>query len=102
MPVEQLNEQMSENDPGAQAAPRTEPITLALADEDQARADFYALLARLLLAAPDAALLAALAQAEPISASGEFALEDAWLALTQASSVVDAPAVADEFSSLFE
>ena len=50
-----------------------------LADEDQARADFYALFARLLLAPPDAALLAALAGAEPIAAVGEFALEDAWL-----------------------
>ena len=72
-----------------------------LADEDQARADFYALFARLLLAPPDAALLAALAAADPIGAAGEFALEDAWLKLTQASSVVDAAAAADEFSGMF-
>lgn len=87
---------------GTQAVPEVAPISLALADEDQARADFYALLARLLLAPADAGLLAALASAEPISASGEFALEEAWLALTQAASVIDAPAVADEFSALFE
>ena len=74
---------------------------LPLAGEDQARADFYALTARLLLAPPDAGLLSALAQAEPVSASGEFALEDAWLKLTQAASVVDACAAADEFSLLF-
>lgn len=95
MSVEQLSEQMSQQNPEA-------PMTLALADEDQARADFYALLARLLLAPPDAALLTALGQAEPISATGEFALEDAWLALTQASSVMDAGFVAAEFSALFE
>jgi TorA maturation chaperone TorD len=72
-----------------------------LADEDQARADFYGLSAHLLLAPPDAGLLAALAAAEPIAAAGEFALEDAWLKLTQAASVVDAALVADEFSALF-
>lgn len=74
---------------------------LPLADEDQARADFYALFARLLLAPPDAALLSALATAEPIAAAGEFALEDAWLKLTQAATVVDAAAAADEFSAMF-
>jgi TorA maturation chaperone TorD len=98
MSVEQCEQMSQENS----AAPAFAPISLALADEDQARADFYALLARLLLAPPDAALLAALGQAEPISASGEFALEDAWLALTQASSVMDAGAVRAEFSALFE
>lgn len=76
-------------------------VTQPLADEDQARADFYALFARLLLAPPDAALLAALAAAEPIAAVGEFALEDAWLKLTQAATVVDAAAAADEFSAMF-
>jgi TorA maturation chaperone TorD len=76
-------------------------VAAPLAGEDQARADFYALLARLLLAPPDAGLLSALAQAEPVSAAGEFALEDAWLKLTQAASVVDASAASDEFSLLF-
>jgi hypothetical protein len=41
-------------------------IALPLSDEDQARADFYALIARLMLAPPNAGLLAALAAAEPI------------------------------------
>lgn len=81
--------------------PAQSSLAPPLAGEDQARADFYALLARLLLAPPDGGLLAALAQAEPVSANGEFALEDAWLKLTQAASVVDAGAVADEFSLLF-
>ena len=80
-------------------------VALPLSDEDQARADFYALIARLLLAPPDAALLAALAEAEPISADGldeaGRKLEDAWLKVTQAASVMDAAAVSDEFTDLF-
>jgi TorA maturation chaperone TorD len=72
-----------------------------LGGEDQARADFYALFAHLLLAPPNDALLAALAAAEPIAAAGEFALEDAWLKLAQAASVVDAGLVADEFAAMF-
>jgi len=80
---------------------QTAAIALPLHDEDQARADFYALFARLLLAPPDDALLQALAGADPIVAAGEFALEDAWLALTQAAGVVDAPAVRGEFDLLF-
>jgi TorA maturation chaperone TorD len=80
-------------------------IALPLSDEDQARADFYALIARLMLAPPNAGLLAALGAAEPIRADGLAdagrALEDAWLKLTQAASVMDAGAVAEEFSALF-
>jgi TorA maturation chaperone TorD len=76
-----------------------------LSDEDQARADFYALIARLLLAPPNAGLLKALADAEPSRADGlaeaGHALEDAWLKLTQAASVMDADAVAEEFAALF-
>ena len=77
------------------------PVPPPLAGEDQARADFYGLFAHLLLAAPDAALLAALAGADPIAAAGEFALEDAWLKLTQAAAAVDAAAAADEFAAMF-
>jgi TorA maturation chaperone TorD len=80
-------------------------IALPLSDEDQARADFYALIARLMLAPPNAALLTALAAAEPIAADGLAeagrALEDAWQRLTQAASVMDADAVAEEFAALF-
>jgi TorA maturation chaperone TorD len=76
-----------------------------LSDEDQARADFYALIARLMLAPPDGRLLAALAKAEPIVADGldeaGRPLQDAWLKLTQAASVMDADAVAEEFDALF-
>jgi TorA maturation chaperone TorD len=76
-----------------------------LSDEDQARADFYALIARLMLAPPNAALLTALGKAEPIAADGlaeaGHALEGAWQKLTQAASVMDADAVAEEFAALF-
>lgn len=77
------------------------PVTAPLHAEDQARADFYALFARLLLAPPDEALMRALAGAEPIVAEGEFGLEQAWLALTQAAAVVDADAAGEEFARLF-
>lgn len=81
------------------------PMQGPLSDEDQARADFYALIARLMLAPPNAGLLAALGKAEPIQADGMAeagrALEEAWLKLTQAASVMDAGAVADEFAALF-
>lgn len=70
--------------------------------EDQARADLYALLSRLLLAAPDAALLDALASSDPILAEGgDPALERAWEHLTMASGVMDAQLVHEEFGALF-
>jgi hypothetical protein len=49
------------------------PVTLhrPLAAEESARADFYALLSRLLQSAPDNALLGALAAAEPIPGDGD-------------------------------
>jgi TorA maturation chaperone TorD len=80
-------------------------MPLVLSDEDQARADFYALIARLMLAPPNAGLLKALGAAEPIRADGLAeagrTLEDAWLKLTQAASVMDADAVSEEFAALF-
>lgn len=73
-----------------------------LCGEDQARADLYALLARLFMAAPDAGLLGALANSAPIlSQGGEPALEQAWERITLASAVMDAQAVGDEFDALF-
>lgn len=93
-----------------QSAPTIQPaapdagraIPLPLAPEDQARADLYALAARLLLAPPDAALLADLAAADPILGSqDERPLEDAWEKLVLAAGVMDAEAVAEEFNALF-
>ncbi len=80
----------------------TVAVPLPLSGEDQARADLYALLSRLLLAAPDGALLDALAHADPIlSEGGDPALEQAWEALSLASGVMDPDAVAEEFDALF-
>jgi len=77
-------------------------MTAPLAGEDQARADLYALLASLLLRAPDAGLLDALAGADPIVSAGvDPALEQAWEALTLASGVMDPDAVSEEFDALF-
>jgi TorA maturation chaperone TorD len=73
----------------------------AAAPEDAARANFYALLARLCAAAPDQALLAALANAEPLPADGDPALARAWRNLVDASSVMDADAAAEEYEQLF-
>jgi len=79
-----------------------------IAPEDQARADIYALLARLYAAAPDAALLEAIAGAPPLAAapaveSTEAApcLPETWDALRAASAAMTADAAAEEYNDLF-
>ena len=80
-----------------------------LAPEDQARADFYALLARLFADAPDAGLLAAIAGAEPLAPARQpdlgsdagVGLPAAWDALRAASAAMDAGAASEEFQTLF-
>jgi TorA maturation chaperone TorD len=72
-----------------------------LPPEEAARADFYALLGRLLYAPPDGSLLAALAAADPIPSSGDGALARAWEGLSLASSAMDADAAAEEYEGLF-
>ena len=73
--------------------------------EDQARADLYALLARLYASAPDASLLAAIATAPPLAPessseeAGDFAAD--WDALRTASAQADPAAIAEEFQALF-
>lgn len=76
-------------------------IHRALAPEEAARADFYALLARLLHAAPDAALLESLGDAGSIAPGGDAALAKAWDDLVRASSVMDADAAREEYETLF-
>ncbi|MGZ5648880.1 MAG: TorD/DmsD family molecular chaperone [Usitatibacter sp.] len=76
-------------------------LTRALPAEEAARGDFYALLARLLSAPPDAALLASLAAAPAIPADGDAALASAWQDLVNASSAMDPDAAAEEFEALF-
>lgn len=69
--------------------------------EEQARADIYALLARLLYAAPDASLLASLAGAGPAAGHANHPLDRAWERLALASGVMDPAAVTEEFNALF-
>jgi TorA maturation chaperone TorD len=74
----------------------------AVAPEDQARADIYALLARLWYAAPDEALLSAIAQAGDIVGEGEqIALTIAWRELRSAAAKTTATAVRIEYDEIF-
>lgn len=73
----------------------------ALPPEEAARGNFYALLARLLRAAPDAQLLKLLASADALPADGNIALAKAWSNLIDASSAMDADAAAEEYEALF-
>ena len=80
-------------------------LTPSIEPEDQARADFYALLARLYAAEPDAALLQSIASADELqvdagNVEGE-ALAEAWRRLIAASAVMDADAAATEYLDLF-
>ena len=70
-----------------------------LSPEDRARADFYALLARLYADGPDAAFLAALGNADAIDGESPFA--NAWNRLVAASAAMDADAAAQEYTDLF-
>ena len=76
-----------------------------LEPEDQARADFYALLARLYSAAPDAPLLAAIAAAAPLvpePGSGDAnGVAAAWESLRAASALADPTTAGEEFQALF-
>lgn len=74
-------------------------VHLALPAEEAARADFYALLARLLTSGPDNALLASLASAGPLPGHSEFT--KAWKALVDASSALDGDAGQEEYEALF-
>jgi TorA maturation chaperone TorD len=70
-----------------------------LTPEDSARADFYALLARLYADGPDARLLDMIATAERIPGDSLFAA--AWNRLVDASAAMDPEAAAQEYTDLF-
>lgn len=78
-----------------------------LAPEDQARGDFYALLARLFADAPDASLLRAIADAPPLTPAvhageaGPSGMAQAWEALRAASAATAPDAAREEFQALF-
>ncbi|MEW5890085.1 MAG: molecular chaperone TorD family protein [Pseudomonadota bacterium] len=74
-----------------------------LAPEDTARADFYAVIARLFAAPPDAGFLRALAQAdELVAAHPDAALPRAWNDLCAAAAAMPAEAAQEEFDALFQ
>ncbi len=73
----------------------------ALTDEDRGRADLYALLARLFYAAPDPALLDALARHEEMFGGDEAPLGRAWKALAQTARDADPESLRLEYDSLF-
>jgi TorA maturation chaperone TorD len=80
-------------------------FTPVIVPEDQARADFYALLSRLYTSAPDAPLLASIAAAgELVVAAGDGPaanLARAWRALIAESAATDPAAVESEYQQLF-
>jgi TorA maturation chaperone TorD len=70
--------------------------------EDHARANFYALIARLFAAPPDIALIKAIASSPPLATDDDgAALPQTWSKLIAASSVIDEEAARDEFEALF-
>lgn len=84
----------------SRAVARTVVLQPALADEDAARADWYALLAHLFLAPPDSALLARLAAASA-GAADDSPLGRAFRDLAQASAQADPEAIRAEFEAAF-
>jgi len=78
-------------------------ITLhhAIAPEDQARAEFYALQARLYAAPPDAPMLALIGASEPWADDGGNPLAASWNKLILASQAMDAEAADQEYTDLF-
>ena len=73
---------------------------MSLAPEEEARANFYALLSRLFYAPPDAALLRALATADELDSEDET-LAARWRALIAAAAVMDPEAAREEYDAAF-
>ena len=71
-----------------------------LPPEEQARANFYALLSRLFYGPPDAGLLAALGQADELEADDPI-IAERWRELAGASAGADADAVREEYETVF-
>ena len=73
---------------------------MSLAPEDQARANFYALLSRLFYGPPDAGLLAALAQADELEADDEI-IAECWRDLAKGAASANPEAVREEYETAF-
>ena len=85
----------------AEAAAVPVAIERRVPAEDAARADFYALLARLFNAAPDDVLLAQLGLAPHLPGDGDADLACAWRGLVEASAAIDAATAGAEYETLF-
>ena len=72
-----------------------------LAPEDQARAEIYAVLARLFSQAPDAPMLAALGASDTWPEADGAPVAAAWNRLVAASRAMDAEAAEQEYTDLF-
>ena len=83
------------------AAAATIAVSRALSPEDQARADCYAVLARLFADAPDRAFLDALGGAARHPHDDGMPLTTAWNRLVDASLAMDADAARQEYDDLF-
>jgi len=81
--------------------PRAESAGARIAPEDRARAELYAVLGRLLSAAPDAPILAALGASDTWPEDEGSPLAAAWNRLVAASREVDAEAAEQEYTDLF-
>jgi TorA maturation chaperone TorD len=83
-------------------APETAPLQFlpTLPPEELARANFYGLLARLLSAPPDAALLRTLAAADELEAEDD-GVALAWRELANAAADADPEAVREEYEAAF-
>lgn len=83
----------------------TEPVPMRFAPtlppEEVARANLYALLARLFYAPPDAALLEAIAGAEAPEDDADEGIGEAWQALAAAAAAADAETVREEYETAF-
>ena len=73
---------------------------MSLPPEEQARANFYALLSRLFYGPPDAGLLAALGQADELEADDPI-IAGSWRELAKASAGADADVVREEYETAF-
>jgi TorA maturation chaperone TorD len=73
---------------------------MSLPPEEQARADFYALLSRLFYTPPDAGLLQRLANADELEAEDEM-LATRWRELTAAAALMEPEAARDEYDTAF-
>ncbi|HSN21458.1 MAG TPA: molecular chaperone TorD family protein [Usitatibacter sp.] len=85
----------------APAAAAPIAVLRPLPPEEAGRANLYALLARMIHAAPDGALLHRIAQSPPLEPGADAALARAWGQLVAASSAMDGDAAGDEHDALF-